>query len=37
MVEVGPRMSTADIALQEIIEGKLTFEKVAEGELAQTE
>ncbi|MBV9391552.1 MAG: DNA-directed RNA polymerase subunit omega [Verrucomicrobia bacterium] len=26
LVEVGPRMSNADIALQEIIEGKLTFE-----------
>jgi DNA-directed RNA polymerase subunit K/omega len=30
-------MSTADIALQEIIEGKLPFERVDEGELAQTE
>jgi DNA-directed RNA polymerase subunit omega len=30
MVEVGPRMSTADIALQEIIEGSLTFEYLTE-------
>ena len=26
LVEVGPRMSNADIALKEIIDGKLTFE-----------
>jgi DNA-directed RNA polymerase subunit omega len=26
LVEVGPRMSYADIALKEIIDGKLTFE-----------
>jgi len=26
LIEVGPRMSMADISLQEIIEGKLTFE-----------
>jgi DNA-directed RNA polymerase subunit omega len=30
LVEVGPRMSTADIALQEIIEGKLTYEFLPE-------
>jgi DNA-directed RNA polymerase subunit omega len=30
MVEVGPRMSHADIALQEIIEGCLTFEYLNE-------
>jgi DNA-directed RNA polymerase subunit omega len=30
MVEVGPRMSNADIALQEIIEGCLTFEYLTE-------
>ncbi len=28
LVEVGPRMSFADIALKEIIEGKLTFERI---------
>jgi DNA-directed RNA polymerase subunit omega len=27
LVEVGPRMSFADIALKEIIEGKLVFER----------
>ncbi len=26
LVEVGPRMSNADVALKEIIDGKLTFE-----------
>ena len=26
LVEIGPRMSNADIALQEIIEGKLVWE-----------
>jgi DNA-directed RNA polymerase subunit omega len=31
MVEVGPRMSNADIALQEIIERKLVFEAPSEG------
>jgi DNA-directed RNA polymerase subunit omega len=30
MVEVGPRMSHADIALKEIIEGSLTFEYLTE-------
>jgi DNA-directed RNA polymerase subunit omega len=29
LVEVGPRMSTADIALKEIIDGKLQYELVA--------
>jgi DNA-directed RNA polymerase subunit omega len=28
LVEVGPRMSFADIALKEIIDGKLTFERI---------
>jgi DNA-directed RNA polymerase subunit omega len=31
MVEVGPRMSNADIALQEIIERKLAYETPSEG------
>jgi DNA-directed RNA polymerase subunit omega len=31
MVEVGPRMSNADIALQEIIERKLAFEAPSDG------
>ena len=31
MVEIGPRMSNADIALQEIIEHKLAFETVPIG------
>jgi hypothetical protein len=26
LVEVGPRMSNADVALKEIIDGKLTYE-----------
>ena len=30
LVEVGPRMSNADIALKEIIDGKLTFEFLSE-------
>ena len=30
LVEVGPRMSNADIALKEIIDGKLTFEFLPE-------
>jgi DNA-directed RNA polymerase subunit omega len=34
MVEVGPRMSNADIALQEIIEGSLTFEYLTENSSA---
>lgn len=34
MVEVGPRMSNADIALQEIIEGSLTFEYLTENNSA---
>jgi DNA-directed RNA polymerase subunit omega len=28
-VEIGPRMSHADIALKEIIEGKITYEHLA--------
>ncbi len=34
LVEVGPRMSFADIALTEIIEGKLTFERITAEEEA---
>jgi DNA-directed RNA polymerase subunit omega len=30
MVETGPRMGLADIALTEVIEGKLTYERTAE-------
>jgi DNA-directed RNA polymerase subunit omega len=30
MIDAGPRMGFADIALSEIIEGKLTFERLAE-------
>jgi DNA-directed RNA polymerase subunit omega len=30
MIEVGPRMGFADIALTEVIEGKLSFELAAE-------
>ena len=32
MVQTGPRMGLADIALTEVIEGKLTFEFVAPAE-----
>jgi DNA-directed RNA polymerase subunit omega len=34
MVETGPRMGFSDIALTEIIQGKLTFEEAAAQELA---
>ncbi len=30
MIEVGPRMGLSDIALQEIISGKITFEPATE-------
>jgi DNA-directed RNA polymerase subunit omega len=29
LVEIGPRMSYADIALKEIIDGKLAFERLS--------
>lgn len=32
LVEVGPRMGYSDIALQEIIEGKITYEQMGESE-----
>ncbi|MDQ3622045.1 MAG: DNA-directed RNA polymerase subunit omega [Verrucomicrobiota bacterium] len=35
MVEVTPRMGHADVALKEIIEGKLTFEMLAVAEAAR--
>ena len=34
LVEVGPRMSHADVALKEIIDGKLTFEFLSEAPAA---
>jgi len=33
LIEVGPRMGLSDIALREIIEGKLTFKEAPEGTL----
>jgi DNA-directed RNA polymerase subunit omega len=35
MVDHGPRMGFSDIALKEIIEGKLTFEAAPEEEIAE--
>lgn len=36
LVEVGPRMSFADIALKEIIDGKLVFERFSVAQEATT-
>ena len=32
LIEVGPRMGFSDIALQEIIEGKITYERTNDSE-----